>query len=456
MRAPARIVPFALRVGVVALLIIVQVRAALAPGLTGPRLAITVVTGALAVTLLAIAVQTPLRRLRRPFHGATPQALDHSTGTVDGPQPAEPPHQQPAPPAQHKNPTSDHTAQPQDRAPQTPGHAAQPPSWTPHTDHTALQQPVAQSVLGVPLALIALGLAVILSEALLVLSQDDTAIAALFLCSALAAMRFPLRQSLPVGFVAAGGLLVVGVVAGSPAQYLAAMLSVCLIYLIAYAVRQRRAARAAEAREAVLAERARIARELHDILAHSLSAQLVHLEGAKLLLRAERTAEALDRVTRARDLAKSGLDEARRAVSALRESPAPLPESLRALAEEFESATRQDCELRVRAPERRLVPETELALVRTAQEALTNVRRHAPGSPVTVELTCDRSWCDLRVTNPTPAPAPATPTPTATPGDGASRGYGLMGMRERAELVGGTLTAGEQDGSFVVHLRVPA
>lgn len=438
MRARARIVPFALRIGVVALLIIVQVRAALAPGLTGPRLAIIVVTGALAVTLLAIAVRVPLRKLREPLLRATTHDPDDSVGTVESPQPAEPPHhlhQPPAPTAEPTQPASDRAAR---QVQPTPDRAAQRIQPTPDR--------AAQSVFGVPLTLVALGLAVILSIVLIWLSQDDTAIGALLLCVALAAARFPLRQSVPVGIVAAGGLLVVGVVAGSPTRYLAAMLGICLGFLISYAARQRSAARAAEAREAVLAERARIARELHDILAHSLSAQLVHLEGAKLLLRAERTAEALDRVTRARDLAKSGLDEARRAVSALRESPPPLPESLRALAEEFESATQQDCELRVDAPERRLAPEAELALVRTAQEALTNVRRHAPGNPVTVELSCDRSWCALRVTN----PAPAATT------DGTSHGYGLMGMRERAELVGGTLTAGEQDGSFVVHLRVPA
>ncbi|WP_181449028.1 sensor histidine kinase [Nonomuraea aridisoli] len=295
------------------------------------------------------------------------------------------------------------------------------------------------------LTLVALGLAMVLSVILFAISRDGVAIGALLVCVTLAASRFPLRQSIPVGILAVGGLLLVSVLAGFPTQDLTAVLSVCMIFLIAYAARQRKAARAAEAREAVLAERARIARELHDILAHSLSAQLVHLEGAKLLLRAERTAEALDRVTRARDLARSGLDEARRAVSALRESPPPLPEALRALAVEFESAAQQRCVLRVRGLERRLSPETELTLIRTAQEALTNVRRHAPSSPATVELSCDPSWCDLRITNPFPEGG-------GSPGGG----YGLMGMRERAELLGGTLTAGERDGSFLVHLRVPA
>ncbi|MFI7613981.1 sensor histidine kinase [Nonomuraea terrae] len=482
-RALARIVPFVLRGGAVALLIIAQVRSAPAPGPTGPGLAVAVVTGALAVTLLAIAFRLPLRGVRRPSQGTANPAPDLAPEPLEGSHPTEPP--QPTdgtslltpghapersteplrgsrrePSQDTKDPSraaaevwrgaeTSHPAPELSRGGADTSQAAPEPS--PRTARASrlaagLSKSAAKaSVFGVPLTLVALGLAVILSDILFAISRDGAAVGALLFCVTLVATRFPLRQSMPVGILAVGGLLVVGVLDGFPAQDLTAMLSVCMIFLIAYAARQRKAARAAEAREAVLAERARIARELHDILAHSLSAQLVHLEGAKLLLRAERTAEALDRVTRARDLAKSGLDEARRAVSALRESPPPLPEALRALTGEFESATQQECALRVRGLERRLAPETELTLIRTAQEALTNVRRHAPGSPATVELSCDRSWCDLRVTNP------------FSDGEGSpGGGHGLMGMRERAELLGGTLMAGERDGSFLVHLRVPA
>ncbi len=321
--------------------------------------------------------------------------------------------------------------------------------------------------------------------------------------------RLPLGRALAIALLAVAGLIVAGGISGAPVQDLTLVLSVCLIFLVTYAGKQRKAARAAEAREAVLAERARIAREIHDILAHSLSAQLVHLEGAKLLLRAERTAEALDRVTHARDLAKSGLEEAGRAVSALREDPPELPVALRSLAENFESTTHRPCTLHISGPQRRLPPETELAMLRTAQEALTNVRRHAPGSPAEVELDFGPAWCDLRVINPSswteppergsprteppetgayqtgssqsgspetgspetgssptgspamgssPTGASRTGSPeTGSPGTGSTRGgYGLVGMRERAELLGGTLSAGERDGVFLVHLRVPA
>jgi signal transduction histidine kinase len=305
-----------------------------------------------------------------------------------------------------------------------------------------LRQP---GIFGVPVALIALGLAVIIAISLDTVAPGGGAIAAMLICVAAAVAKYTLVQAAPVGLITVAGLVVAGELSGAPSRDLPLILSVLLIFLLSYAAKQRRATRAAEAREAVLAERARIAREIHDILAHSLSAQLVHLEGAKLLLRAERTEEAFDRVVLARDLAKSGLEEARRAVSALREDPPPLPAALRTMAHEFETITHQPCSLRVRGPEHRLAPEAELTLLRTAQEALTNVRRHAPGSPATVELVFDHSGCDLLVANP-------ASEAEGTPGGG----YGLVGMRERAELLGGTLSAGERDGGFLVHLKVPA
>ncbi|MFF0311697.1 sensor histidine kinase [Streptosporangium sp. NPDC004379] len=299
------------------------------------------------------------------------------------------------------------------------------------------------TVLGIP---VRLGTAVIASIGLLVLSPDGgLAVAALLFTVGAAAFRHPPHRAVPVGLLALTGLLLAGLAGRSWEQELPLAVNVCVILLIAYAVRQRRATRAAEAREAVLAERARIAREIHDVLAHSLSAQIVHLEGARLLLRAERHTEALERVEHAGQLARSGLEEARRAVSALREDSPPLPAAIEALTEEFRATTGQACPLTVTGPERRLAPETELAVVRTAQEALTNVGRHAPGAPATVRLAFAGEVCELEVTNPSGS-GPGTP----------GGGYGLVGMAERAELLGGALEAGETDGGFRVRLRLPA
>ena len=131
-----------------------------------------------------------------------------------------------------------------------------------------------------------------------------------------------------------------------------------------------RESRAAHAEAAALAERGRVARELHDVLAHSLSALALQLEGTRLLAR-DRGAdpEVVEDLERAHRLAASGLTEARQAIAALRGDDLP---DLRDLADTFPGAT-----LTVTGEPREPSSEARLALYRTAQEALTNVRRHS-------------------------------------------------------------------------------
>ncbi|WP_207934144.1 histidine kinase [Actinomadura sp. KC06] len=207
------------------------------------------------------------------------------------------------------------------------------------------------------------------------------------------------------------------------------------------------ATRRAEAANAVLAERSHIAREIHDILAHSLSAQIVHLEGARLLLsRDGDRVQALDRVERARNLARSGLDETRRALATLRgEIPEP-KEVLAELAEEFHAGTGRPCDVQVTGEPRELSPQAGLAVVRTAQEALTNVRKHAPGARARVVLRYLNDRVELEVTD-----SGATEQVVELGGGG----YGLVGMRERAELIDGTLVTGPDGKGFRVSLQVP-
>ncbi|MDL4815868.1 sensor histidine kinase [Actinomadura opuntiae] len=208
------------------------------------------------------------------------------------------------------------------------------------------------------------------------------------------------------------------------------------------------ATRRAEAANAVLAERSHIAREIHDILAHSLSAQIVHLEGARLLLsRDGDRVQALDRVERARNLARSGLEETRRALATLRgEIPEP-KDVIAELAEEFYASTGRPCDVRVTGAPRELTPQAGLAVVRTAQEALTNVRKHAPGARSRVTLRYLSDAVELEVTD-TGGTEPVLEI--------EGGGYGLVGMRERAELIGGTLETGPEGAGYRVALRVPA
>ncbi|MFF8710504.1 sensor histidine kinase [Streptomyces sp. NPDC015184] len=209
---------------------------------------------------------------------------------------------------------------------------------------------------------------------------------------------------------------------------------------------QERAARAAEAETAALGERARIAREIHDVLAHSLSAQLVHLEAARLLIEREPAGEfrdgVLERVVAARSMAREGLAETRQALSALRGEVSPVEDFLRQL------VAAEPAEVSVEGERRALTAETSQTVRRVAQEALTNVRKHAPGARVLVRLEYLPDEVALEVRD----------SGGGVPGSelaGSGSGYGLLGMRERAELMGGTLEAGPAEEGFVVSLRVP-
>ncbi|MEV6508280.1 histidine kinase [Streptomyces sp. NPDC051642] len=206
---------------------------------------------------------------------------------------------------------------------------------------------------------------------------------------------------------------------------------------------QERMARTAEAESAALAERARIAREIHDVLAHSLSAQLVHLEAARLLI--ERGADRetiLERVVAARGMARDGLVETRQALSALRGEMSPLEDFLTEIV-----GTTGRAEVTVTGDRRQLPAEASQAVRRVAQEALTNVRKHAPGAKVLLTLDYGEHEVTLDVRDSGGSPGELT---------AAGGGYGLLGMRERAELLGGSLRAGPDEEGFVVTLKVPA
>jgi signal transduction histidine kinase len=206
-------------------------------------------------------------------------------------------------------------------------------------------------------------------------------------------------------------------------------------------------AREEHARAAGLAERANAAREIHDILAHSLGALVLQLDALDAVL----SSDTLDRrratelLTRARALAVDGLSEARQAVGTLRADPPPLVEALRQLVDVSGAAS-----LVVAGTPRPLSPELSVALRRTAQEGLANAVKHAAGAPSTVELSFNADEIILTVTD-AGCHDGALPGPLADTGGG----YGLEGLRERAELLGGTLVAGPVGAGWQVRLSVP-
>jgi signal transduction histidine kinase len=216
--------------------------------------------------------------------------------------------------------------------------------------------------------------------------------------------------------------------------------------------------RDAEARAAALAERQHLAREMHDVLAHSLSGLMLQLEGVRLLAGAGPTDPRLKQAAdRAHELARDGLTEARHAISMLRDEQLPGPDALGTLADRFTEHTGIPCTFAVSGRPYGVRPDARLALYRVTQEALTNIVKHADAKRVEVRLTYDDEQVGLTIEDfadslPATAPRSAGDDTVAR----ASSGYGLTGMRERAELLGGTLHAGAMTSGFRVELRVPA
>lgn len=212
-------------------------------------------------------------------------------------------------------------------------------------------------------------------------------------------------------------------------------------------------AREAEARAVAVAERTRIARELHDVLAQSLSGLAIQLEAARRMARREEVGAQLQTVLdRASGLVKDGLDDARRAVGALRGSPVPVLDRLPELVERFRADHHVDARLSVEGTPRDLPSEVGLALYRGAQEALTNVSRYAQGSQSTVTLWYGPAAVVLTVAD--TGGGAEVDAADARPGQGS--GMGLIGMRERLVQVGGRAVAGPSDDGWTVRMEVPA
>lgn len=209
------------------------------------------------------------------------------------------------------------------------------------------------------------------------------------------------------------------------------------------AAQESRRARESEAREAALIERGRIAREIHDVLGHSLSGIALQLDMADALREGGREEEATAAVRRARTLAVDSINETRRAVHALREDTLPLPDTLRQLAEH------NTIDFTITGEVGGIGAEATHALVRTAQEALTNAAKYAPGARRSMRLAFTDDSVTLTVHN---GPAPEGVRTDLAGGTGV----GLVGMRERAALLGGTLQAGPaREGGWTVELEMP-
>jgi signal transduction histidine kinase len=207
-------------------------------------------------------------------------------------------------------------------------------------------------------------------------------------------------------------------------------------------------------------ERARVSRELHDVVAHHISMIAVQAETARLTT-AGMPAAGARQLLAIGDTARAALTEMRRLLGVLREDtrgsvavrqPQPGLRQLHDLLDEARDASGSGIRLIVGGAVTALDPGIELAAYRIVQEALTNARRHAEGAAVDVELYYTADALVLRVRDNGPGP----PQPGPLQSFASAGGHGLLGMRERAAAVGGELRAGAgNSGGFVVEARLP-
>ncbi len=206
------------------------------------------------------------------------------------------------------------------------------------------------------------------------------------------------------------------------------------------------AGREAEAQAAALQERGRIARDLHDVLAHSLAGLSVQLQATRAIAARENVdATVLEPLDKAAALARDGLTEARAVVTALRDPVGLGLDEIAALVERHPG----EVTLQVTGTAHPVAPPAGHAVYRAVQEALTNAARYAPGAAVTVTLAYTDGGLHVCVAD---LGLPPGRNPVAAQGSG----LGLAGMDERIRAVGGTLTAGPRaEGGWLVELRIP-
>jgi signal transduction histidine kinase len=273
------------------------------------------------------------------------------------------------------------------------------------------------------------------------------------------------RESRSAGFIALGGSIALMVTAETlgPWQYGAVIwvsgisfgaLGGYLVRMLDQRTHELEAAQAGLAEKAAADERSRIAREVHDVIAHSLSVTMLHVTAARMALeKGDRPQDAADSLREAEQQGRRSLAEIRRTVGLLgpeesaTAAPMPTTSDLPKLVQEFRDAG-LDATLSMQGDIAALAPAAGLNIYRIVQESLTNVAKHAPHTKATVQLDVTPSDIRLVVHNELNGARPAR----------TEDGLGLRGMAERAATLGGELRTDDADGwtISVVAPRQPA
>lgn len=265
----------------------------------------------------------------------------------------------------------------------------------------------------------------------------------------------------------AGGLLSTAsaaallLAAGALHRLDAVALYLCFVaagWLLGYVMRSQRLlmakqieAQAMLAEHAAADERRRIAREIHDVIAHSLSVTLLHVTGARRALQQDRDVDdAVEALEQAEQLGRQAMADIRRTVGLLdrgpmKTTPEPAIHDIATLVEDFERAGLA-VTLRIDGPTERVSGVLGLALYRITQESLANIAKHASDSKAAVVLEVSANSAKLAVTNQLPAAVSAAQS---------SEGRGLRGMRQRVELLGGAINAGPTGDGWAVRADMP-
>ena len=292
-------------------------------------------------------------------------------------------------------------------------------------------------------------------------ADGDSAVLFLVALGARAAAAADLPVSVPIGLLAIAAPVAVNVAGGSRTP-VAAVSGTAFAWVAGSAVRaQARTAgelvamQADAARHQIAEERQQLAREFHDLVAHTLSVTMLHMTAVRMSLEDGESGEALEALAEAQRAGREAMREMRQTVTLLGSSPpagpsAALPHiaDLPDLVAGYVAAGLK-VDLDADGDLTSVAGDVGLAAYRIAQESLTNAAKHAPGSAAAVRVRLDRGQLRLAITNDIPSSAPPPPA-------GPGLGHGIAGMTQRATLTGGSLQAGPDGSRWRVEAVLPA